>query len=213
METEHPWRMDGSGRAELRSAEPAPRSWESASGEVGLAATQGRRRGITREECVAAVAEYVKEATASGRHPGVAGYDTVQKARGWPQRQSTIMARFGSWSSALAAAGYEDTKHQRRPRVTALDCLRAVYCYVTEATARRDTPSIAGYRRQASDRGWPAVGTVLARLGSWQNAVAVATMAARSRQAAPPPRPGPAGDGRPIRVPAAEPASPGPPAA
>jgi hypothetical protein len=50
------------------------------------------------------------------RHPGVVGYDAVSKDSGWPQRQSTVMARLGSWSAALAAAGYIDPISARPPR-------------------------------------------------------------------------------------------------
>lgn len=149
--------------------------WSTVLRQVGFVsdAPLGRRH-VGPEECVAAVRAYVAEATAAGRHPGVAGYDALHRARGWPQRQSTVMARFGSWSAALAAAGYLDPLHQRRHRVSRSECLAGVRSYLAEAAAVGRGVSLAGYGRLAGRRGWPAVATVLARLGSWQDAVTLA---------------------------------------
>jgi hypothetical protein len=155
------------GRAVLARLGP----WSSALRQAGFARPQ--RSGshhVTREECIAAVTAYVAEATSAGRHPGVAGYDAVQPERGWPQRQSTVMARLGSWSAALLAAGYADPLHQRRHRISRSECLAAVRAYLAEMSLAGETPSLAGYGKLASSRGWPAVATMLARLGSWQHA-------------------------------------------
>jgi hypothetical protein len=142
------------------------------------------RPSVGRDECAAAVRAYVDEALAAGRHPGVAGYDAVHRERGWPQRQSTVMARFGSWSAALSAAGYADLRHQRRHRVSRSECVSAVRTYLAQAAAEGRAPSLSGYGAVARSGGWPAVATVLARLGSWRDAVTLARATAADRPAA-----------------------------
>jgi len=142
------------------------------------------RPNVGREECAAAVRAYVDEALAAGRHPGVAGYDALHRERGWPQRQSTVMARFGSWSAALAAAGYTDPRHQRRHRVSRSECVAAVRTYLAQVAAEGGAPSLSGYGAVARGGGWPAVATVLARLGSWRDAVSLARATAANRPAA-----------------------------
>lgn len=145
-------------------------SWRAALAGVGFDSTRSVPRWVSRQDCIAAVRAYVAEATMVGRHPGVVGYDAVSKDRGWPQRQSTVMARFGSWSAALSAAGYSDPIHQRGHRVDRDQCLAAVGSYLAEVVQAGTAPSLAGYGKLAGSRGWPAVATVLARLGSWQEA-------------------------------------------
>ena len=145
-------------------------SWRAALMGAGFEPTRSAPRWVSRQDCIAAVRAYVAEATMAGRHPGVVGYDAVSKERGWPQRQSTVMARLGSWSAALSAAGYIDPIHRRGHRVGREQCLAAVGSYLAEAAEAGTTPSLAGYGKLAGSRGWPAVATVLARLGSWQAA-------------------------------------------
>lgn len=145
-------------------------SWSAALAGAGFEPTRSAPRRVSRQDCIAAVHAYVAEATMAGRHPGVVGYDAVSKDRGWPQRQSTVMARLGSWSAALSAAGYIDPTHRRGHRVGPDQCLAAVGSYLAEAAEAGTTPSLAGYGKLARSRGWPAVATVLARLGSWQTA-------------------------------------------
>lgn len=145
-------------------------SWRAALAGAGFESARLAPRWVSRQDCIAAVGAYVAEATMAGRHPGVVGYDAVSKDRGWPQRQSTVMARFGSWSAALSAAGYSDPIHQRGHRVGRDRCLAAVGSYLAETVEAGTTPSLAGYGKLAGSRGWPAVATVLARLGSWQAA-------------------------------------------
>lgn len=150
-------------------------SWATALQRAGFSGPpRAGRRNVSREECIAAVKAYVDEAMVAGRHPGVAGYDALHRERGWPQRQSTVMARLGSWSAALSAAGYPDGRHQRRHRVSRSECVAAVRSYLAEVAAGGQAPSLAGYGALARDHGWPAVATVLARLGSWREAVALA---------------------------------------
>lgn len=166
--------------------------WGAALRRAGfLGSTRSRPRHITRQDCITAVQAYVAEATMAGRHPGVVGYDAVYRDRGWPQRQSTVMARLGSWSAALSAAGYIDPTHQRGHRVTRGQCLTAVGSYLAETAENDTTPTLAGYGKLASSRGWPAVATLLARLGSWQEALTLAPPAEcepfdQHRQAPPP---------------------------
>lgn len=145
-------------------------SWMAALAGAGFKSTRSAPRWVSRQDCIAAVRAYVAEATLAGRHPGVVVYDAVSKERGWPQRQSTVMARFGSWSAALSAAGYTNPIHQRSHRVGRDQCLAAVGSYLAETVEAGTTPSLAGYGKLARSRGWPAVATVLARLGSWQQA-------------------------------------------
>lgn len=154
-------------------------SWRAALSGAGFAESMrlGPRR-VTREDCIAAVRAYVAEATEAGRHPGVAGYDAAYRDRGWPQRQSTVMARLGSWSAALSAAGYMDSIHQRGHRVGREQCLAAVNAYLAASTQDGTTPTLAGYGRLARSHGWPAVATLLARVGSWQEALRLIRSAA-----------------------------------
>jgi hypothetical protein len=60
------------------------------------------------------------------------------------------------------------------PRVSRDRCLLAVAAYCAELIGTDQSPSLAGYGRLARSRRWPAVATVLARLGSWQEAVVAA---------------------------------------
>ncbi len=145
-------------------------SWRAALAGAGFESTMSAPRWVSRQDCIAAIGAYVAEATMAGLHPGVVGYDAVSKDRGWPQRQSTVMARLGSWSAALSAAGYRHPIHQRGHRVGREQCLAAVGSYLAETVEAGTTPSLAGYGKLARSRGWPAVATVLARLGSWQQA-------------------------------------------
>ena len=157
-------------------------AWEAALRRAGFADSRRSRPGyITREACIAAVRAYVAEATMAGRHPGVVGYDAVSTERGWPRRQSTVMARLGSWSAALSAAGYSDPIHQRGHRVSRGKCLAAVGSYLAEAAESGTVPTLAGYGKMARSRGWPAVATMLARLGSWQQALQSAAPPATER--------------------------------
>lgn len=147
-------------------------SWSDALTAVGFA--RARKPGqpyVTRDDCVAAIRAYIEEAASNGRYPGTVGYDAVSRHRGWPHRQRTVMARLGSWAAALDAAGFSGLQHQRSQTVSRHDCLAAVRAYASEMSHGARRPTLAGYTQLARIRGWPATSTVLARLGSWGEAL------------------------------------------
>ncbi len=157
-------------------------SWSKALGEAGFTRPRGPGRPyVSREDCIGAVRAYIAEATLAGRHPGVVGYDAVYQHRGWPQRQSSVVPRLGSWPGALAAAGYCGPLHEHPSRVSRDRCLLAVAAYCAEMIGTDQSPSLAGYGRLARSRRWPAVATVLARLGSWKEGVVAAGVGAKTR--------------------------------
>ena len=152
-------------------------SWSKALGEAGFMRPRGPGRPyVSREDCIGAIKAYIAEATLAGRHPGVVGYDAVYQNRGWPQRQSSIIPRLGSWPGALAASGYCGPLHEHPPRVSRDRCLLAVAAYCAEMIGTGHSPSLAGYGKLARSRRWPSVATVLARLGSWQEPVVAASV-------------------------------------
>jgi len=149
-------------------------SWRDALAQVGF--SRERRPGepyVTLDDCVAAIRAYVQEAAATGRHPGTVGYDTAARDRGWPDRQHTVIPRLGSWSAALGAAGFGGRRYERAQTVSRDDCLTAVGAYIAEQRDAGLSPTASGYSKLARSRGWPAVSTVMARLGPWAEALRV----------------------------------------
>lgn len=61
-----------------------------------------RPQTISAEQCIAALEVYVAEAAAAHRRPTASGYAAAASARGWPAL-STVLARFGTWTAAVAA--------------------------------------------------------------------------------------------------------------
>lgn len=161
-------------------------SWSQALTDSGFAGA--RKPGqpyVTREDCVAAVRAYISEARKDGRYPGTVGYDSLARARGWPNRQSTVIPKLGSWAAALAAAGFT-ARHHPSPKVSRRDALAAVRAYAVERAAAGLAPTSAGYMKLARSRAWPSYSTVLARLGSWRAAMnEVARDVSRWRDGAP----------------------------
>lgn len=142
-------------------------SWSQALTHAGF--DRARKPGqpyVSRKDCVDAVSAYISEASKDGRYPGIIGYDALARARGWPNRQSTVIPKLGSWPAALAAAGYT-ARYHRPPTVSRADALAAVSAYAVERASAGLTPTSAGYMKLARSRAWPSYSTALARLGSW----------------------------------------------
>lgn len=101
-----------------------------------------------------------------------AGRSTAD-GRPWPS-SATIIARFGSWSRALVAAGMEPLgrlRSQPRPKFSEEDCLAAIRA---AADALGELPTMAAYRdfARASQGSYPSDVTLRLRLGPWHEALA-----------------------------------------
>lgn len=128
---------------------------------------------VTAEVCIAAIADYIDQCKITGDYPGTVGYDLGRKKNSWPDRHTCIYARLGSWPEALEAAGFVP-KRARRQTVSRETCVAAVRCYVRRREEAGLSPALGSYQAMATVEGWPSRGTMLARLGSWQEALAAA---------------------------------------
>lgn len=102
---------------------------------------------------------------------------TLSKFEGWAAdgnveipSQRTVIVNFGSWAQACTAAGVE-SGHPSRPYerdITNETCLDAVRAYVAECETSGKKPTLTGYERVSSQRGWPCRNSVTLRLGQWR---------------------------------------------
>lgn len=158
-------------------------SWSAVLLDKGLSVRRSRSLRTSRDECLAALRSYIQLAAERGEPVGTRGYDQMARSYGWPDRQHTILPRFGSWAEALRSAGFSGPVRSRRITVSRCTCLAAVRSYLCQCRAAGRRPTMAGYAAIARAQGWPAMSTVLARFGTWTEAFTAAEAA----------RPGPFG--------------------
>jgi len=126
-----------------------------------------------RRQCLAAVGAYVAEIDGSGRYPARVGYTVRARSRGWPAAQ-VIREILGTWPEALAAVGFAVPDPGSGCIIGRETCLAAMACHVAEAARLGRYPGVHLYRSMSKARGWPTSETVVARLGSWADALAAA---------------------------------------
>jgi hypothetical protein len=137
-------------------------------GLLHLALPAGSDRPTSRRWDSAGICEVIKTAAADTDGPlSWARFERWSAETGSEiPAQRTMVVHFGSWTAACEAAGVAagDTSREYEPGVTAEECRSALRTYVTECLDVGHRPTVTGYERISSERGWPCRNTVMYRL-------------------------------------------------